>query len=607
MKHLFTFSLLLILTISIKVNAQDFSQKISVEARNQTLSQILTDLEKTYDLSFSYLNNELPQEKMTITYINLRLDDALHDLLDPYKLEYVVHADKIIVKKKAQVAKPTITASKPILKEEPTSVPADTTSTNLPIVETVQTLTEEIDSLLSEIEVVQNPEPIEEYSSPDEEPAAFSPKLIYISSEDSVENFEDEPLDVTYLYQPSSDSIEETRYLQESWFHIGVFFPFSSHAYFAGDYINHISIHAISGYSGGLSGFEMSGLLNITNGNADGIQIAGLSNIVKGNVSGSQISGVTNLSTGETIGLQTAGAINVTKGDLLGTQIGGAINVAQGEISGLQIAGGINVSKGEVKFGQIGGFLNAAGSMTGPQIAGFMNIQKTEGIGLQAAGFMNQSKDLTGAQISGFTNKARDIEGAQIAPFVNKARHVKGTQIGLINICETIEGTPIGLLNIVRRNGYYDLELFYSDDFQANAIIKLGAKHFHNLFAFSYETDGKNRWMYGYGFGSQWGNNGFRVNTDVLTYYIVEEKFPDGAFSDYDLNLLSKFRLLASLHAGSFGVFAGPTVNVLTSKYFDAETGKYGSDIGPKALYETTESDHLYIKLWVGYNIGIRF
>src|SRR5690606_24437324 len=116
---------------------------------------------------------------------------------------------------------------------------------------------------------------------------------------------------------------------------------------------------------------------------------------------------------------------------------------------------------------------------------------------------------------------------------------------------------------LVKRNGYYDLEMYYAEDFQANAAIKIGGKRFHNIFAFSYETDNKNRWAYGYGFGSQWGDHGLRLNTDLIGYYVVEQEFPKGAFKDYDLNVLAKFRMLASMHYNDFGVFAGPTFNVM--------------------------------------------
>jgi len=332
-----------------------------------------------------------------------------------------------------------------------------------------------------------------------------------------------------------------------------------------------------------------------------------VTNIVDGELKGTQISGVTNVVKGDATGLQITGGVNVAEKNMVGAQLAGGVNVSKGDISGFQMAMGVNVSEGSVKFGQVAGFINIARRLDGPQFAGFLNVQKGEGNGLQVAGFLNQARNIKGGQVSGFINKARDVEGVQIAPFVNTARKVKGTQLGLINVSEQMDGTPIGLLNIVKRNGYYDLELFYADDFQANAIIKLGAKHFHNLFAFSYETTGLNRWAYGYGFGSQWGDGGFRVNTDLLSYYIVENKFPNGGFTNFDLNLLSKFRLLASIHMGSFGIFAGPTFNVLTSKYKNPETGKIGSDIGPKALWEATDSSGTNVKIWIGYNVGIRF
>lgn len=291
--------------------------------------------------------------------------------------------------------------------------------------------------------------------------------------------------------------------------------------------------------------------------------------------------------------MQIAGLSNTVRKESIGMQFAGISNTARHGHTGLQIAGIANTP------------MNQDSSIL-VQLAGITNFQNGDVKGFQVAGLTNRAKNMEGVQVSGLTNKAWKIKGAQIAPLYNQAYIVKGVQIGLINVSNQMNGIPIGLINIVRNNGYYDLEIFYSDDFQANAMFKMGAQKFHNIFAFSYETDSKHRWAYGYGIGSQWGRGNFRVNTDVVSYYVVEDEFPNGGFGPFQLNVLSKFRLLPALHLGDFGIFAGPVLNFMVSDYQNPDDHTIGSDIAPKSvLLEKTEGQTNY-KIWIGYSVGLR-
>jgi hypothetical protein len=582
--------------------SQDLDQVVTYKATNQSIESILNDLSKSYEINFSYLNNGLPDTKIDVDFEGITLEQALDNVLTPLSLTYIDHNGQIIVKKKpvSQGGQKTIEA--PDLDEK--IAPEDSSNQ----VKTEAFLIEQADSVgnvepsLAEVPISE-PEMNEPVYTASTE---FTPTISLLGQDSiTLEVYETEPTPepniVSDTIYPSSNELKHTL------FHVGLFYPFSTNGYFAGQYSNKFSAHFIAGYSGGLTGYEMSSITNITNGKVEGLQLAGVTNIVTGTTTGSQIAGVVNLSKDDVIGSQIAGVANVTDQDLLGAQISGLVNVSNGYETGFQASGGFNFAKGSVNFGQIAGFMNVAENLHGPQFAGFMNVQSGHAIGLQVAGFLNNAGDIKGGQVSGFINKAKDVDGTQIAPFVNVARRVKGTQIGLINISEEMDGAPIGFFSVVRRNGYYDLEVFYAEDFQANAIIKLGAKRFHNLFAVSYETDYKNRWAYGYGFGSQWGDRFIRVNTDLLAYYVVEQEFPKGFSSDYELNILTKFRLLGSLHFGSFGIFAGPTFSLMTSRHEDTETGSIGSDIAPETIWEATDGSGTNVKMWIGYNLGIRF
>ena len=66
----------------------------------------------------------------------------------------------------------------------------------------------------------------------------------------------------------------------------------------SGSITNRISFNLLAGYSGGVNGFELGGLLNIDRDAVRGFQIGGLGNIVGGNATGMQIGGLFNFNLG---------------------------------------------------------------------------------------------------------------------------------------------------------------------------------------------------------------------------------------------------------------------------------------------------------------------
>lgn len=602
-------TLLLLLTCTL-VKAQDLNQIVTIKAENKTLVQVFDQISRDYNISFSYLNNELPDNTVDIEFEGISLDHALTNLLEGFQLRHVVHAGQVIIKKRISTSEEDINPPTP----EPMESPGET-SAMPPVVSSKQeTLQDsallepqsEVEVSIAEADTLVKPGPVQQE------------QLVPIDTSDLANTAEHDfnrssagsSIFVTLANGPMdtdfTDTVAVTNDLQPRIAHFGLFYPFSSNGYSAGNYSNNFSMHLLAGYSGGLEGFEFSGVANIVNGDAKGFQFGGVLNLTKGHYTGAQISGVTNITWYDFQGLQVAGVANVSYDRNLGFQLAGVSNISKGRESGFQLAGVTNISYGKSRFGQVAGVVNSGWEVHGVQAAGVVNVS-TKQYGVQLSPFLNKAGIIYGGQISGFINNAKEVKGVQIAPFLNVAKKVYGAQIGIINISDEMYGTPIGLFCLAKQNGYFDLELYYSDDFQANAAIKIGAPHFHNIFAFSYETDNKNRWAYGYGFGSQWGKGGVRLNTDLVTYYVVEQEFPDGAFRDFEFNMLSRFRFLPSLHVGDFGVFAGPTVNVMFSDHYDEENGIYGSDITPSPLYENVDSFGRSFKFWIGYNVGVRF
>ena len=73
------------------------------------------------------------------------------------------------------------------------------------------------------------------------------------------------------------------------------------------------------------------------------------------------------------------------------------------------------------------------------------------------------------------------------------------------------------------------------------------------------------------------------------------------------LNLLNQLRFLMDFRiADRTSIFAGPVGNLMVSRLYDAENDQYGSTIMPYSLYDDT-SNGINVKMWIGFNAGIRF
>src|SRR5690554_4777579 len=76
--------------------------------------------------------------------------------------------------------------------------------------------------------------------------------------------------------------------------HFGFTYPLSTHGTKAGQYINSLSIHALSGVSAGEEGFAMYGVAGIVKGDGKGFLTSGVATHLQGELQGVQLSGVFN-------------------------------------------------------------------------------------------------------------------------------------------------------------------------------------------------------------------------------------------------------------------------------------------------------------------------
>jgi hypothetical protein len=128
-----------------------------------------------------------------------------------------------------------------------------------------------------------------------------------------------------------------------------------------------------------------------------------------------------------THGLLTSQVINKFSLNIIGGYTAG--------VDGVELAGLFNINRGSSRYFQIAGIFNlVGGSLTGLQIAGVNNRALDSLKGVQVAGFINKSESqVSGLQLSAISNEARILKGVQIG-LVNIADTSKGVSIGLINI-----------------------------------------------------------------------------------------------------------------------------------------------------------------------------
>lgn len=410
----------------------------------------------------------------------------------------------------------------------------------------------------------------------------------------------------------------------------------------SGSMDNSISINIIAGYSGGVNGFEIGGLVNITRRDVNGSQIAGFANLVGGNtnpfqmagmfnlnggsVTGTQIAGMSNVVLDTLNGIQLAGFNNTLHGYMNGVQLSGFNNVTTQNVDGIQLTGFANVAVKDVELGQVAGFANYCDNVNGGQAAGFVNIAK--GVvnwgqiagfanygnsvkGLQLAGFANYSKaEITGGQIAGFGNYGKSggkyqlswaaniaedsISGLQLSTF-NYTKKVKGIQIGFINVADTIEsGIQIGILSFASK-GIQRFEVSTNELLMINARYLTGTKRFYNIINLGYDFN--TYFSAGYGIGTQFElKKNLHINLELLSDVIWDKNSLSEPVANIN-KLTSKVDFSFGEH---YSIFIGPSISVSD---VNSDNGSF-ENIAPYSLYTYTSSDS-QSKLWIGGVFGL--
>lgn len=342
--------------------------------------------------------------------------------------------------------------------------------------------------------------------------------------------------------------------------HIGFIYPVSTHGTQAAKYTNSFSFHVLGGLSRNETGFTLSGLGNVIQGNASGAQFAGLLNNVHGQASGAQLAGLYNFAN-KNSGAQLAGLFNLSKRSG-GTQIAGFGNFSgsdSAKAGDLQLSGFLNLHQNATA--QIGGFANSAGN----------------------AAF----------QMAGFLNKAKDVN-VQIGGFLNIAKKVKGVQFGFINIADS-NANPIGIINIVKGG---EMAIRVSIDELGTPLLSFisGGKNLYGGIGVGFNSKTKNT-MYALEgvIGMHFDvSEYFRLHGEIAT--TVLDDFKKGDFHRNSIRFFPAFRIGNKLE-----VFAGPSVNFVS---YDIASGK-GDALVDHFFWSEKRSNGRFHGMFIGATGGI--
>ncbi|WP_207513244.1 STN domain-containing protein [Longitalea luteola] len=363
----------------------------------------------------------------------------------------------------------------------------------------------------------------------------------------------------------------------------------STHGRLSAQVINNFSINVIGGYTAGVAGVELGGAFNINKKDVKYLQAAGLGNITGGSVTGVQLAGIHNHVLHDVSGLQAAGVSNYVKGNVTGVQLSSIHNHVSGSLTGLQA-------------GNISNFLK--GKLIGVQLSNIHNVCYDSVFGMQAANIVNFAhKKVSGVQLAAIANFAnREMSGAQFG-ILNYAKKLRGFQAGLINISDTSAGYSIGLINIVLK-GMHKLALSTNEVLDYNAAFKTGNKNLYSILLVGYKnskragtTDTSSIISFGYGLGHEFSiGKWFSINPEFTSQYLRVQSWENA-------NVMNKLHLQFNIKLGKYiTLFGGPS---FTAYYTEWKKNPSGLQLPVPASYHTFDLWDDTIKGWFGWNAGI--
>lgn len=386
-----------------------------------------------------------------------------------------------------------------------------------------------------------------------------------------------------FVNSENLQAIEETRSAQISLLpSIGIGSNLSTNGLF----VNHFSLNVLAGYSKGVQGCEIGGIVNANKNNVTGLQIGGIGNMVGGEVYGVQIGGISNIVLHDVTGIQIGGINNLVRGRANGIQVGGISNMIAGGFRGIQVAGINNFART---------------NSTGLQIAGINNVVADTLYGGQISGIGNWARrGVNRCQIAGITNFAFHNQGIQLSGIYNYSRTNNGFQVGLVNSSIDGKGVALGLITFCKE-GYRATEFSSNEVTNINVSFKTGVNLLYNIYTLSINIPDRRVISVGLGLGTKL-NLGKRISlsTDFTTHLVQLDNF-----DDFQGNELHRVNMTLDVRLNKWlTLYLGPNFNVGISRYKNAE-GIFENFAGYAPFY-TESLNSAQLQMWCGGSAGLR-
>jgi hypothetical protein len=296
-------------------------------------------------------------------------------------------------------------------------------------------------------------------------------------------------------------SINLHKYFIQQPFQLSLFPGIGTQGFLSPQITNKISLNIIGGYTAGLHGVELGGIINIDKTKVQGFQAVGIANVVGGPLKGVQLAGSHNIVLDSVRGFQAAGVGNFNKGRFNGVQLAGIMNQVSDSVEGMQAAGIINVTK-------------------------------------------------------------REMKGLQLAGVINITHKLKGMQIGLVNVADTSEGYGIGLINIVR-HGMHELSFFANEISPLNLAYRSGNDKLYTILLAGYTPDGDQKsYRFGFGLGHRFHlGRTLSLAPELSSEHLVADEWSNIKY----MNFLHKFSLDLRVRLGKYlSLSGGPSLAIYT-------------------------------------------
>lgn len=528
------------------VSAQpDLSQIVTIQYDGVALEYALEDLEREYDLRFTYSRDFIPlTQKVSVFVVNEPLSAALDELFAYTQVIYLQIGNQIALK---------IDENKDL--------------SLLFEVEEKRRQQQQDDILISRYPVI--PEQDAQITLA-ETPVSEKDTTQIVAVEAPKDTANDTTNSTPIVFEPprnnESESADQTL----------------SDVLFSKDY----------DFSNGVTG-----LVNVSSEDVSGLQFAAFANAHEGEIYGIQAAGLANVNLNYVNGVQVAGLFNRAE-RMQGFQVATLGNVAGDDFQGIQLSTLFNINDAKTAGAQITSFFNYSRDTVKAQLSNGINIGNRS-VGIQF-GAVNIAKKVETAQIGGI-NIGGAVDGIQFG-LINIADTVSGAPIGLLNFIKKgynrIEFAyqPNGLnANLAIKLGTHS---FYNI-LTAGIAVK-------DPFNRPNASDPVDAWGLGYGIGTTipFGKSRWQSNIEVTGMHINEGEF---WFSDF--NLLTQAKLTLDFRIGRrTSLFVGPQLNAMFSDVFDAENMTGGSTIAHASFVNDTNLEtQRTTQLWWSWSAGIRF